>query len=119
MVRRGAAWVYRKYARDQSLYVLEGQARQAKVGLWHLAEAGRVPPWEWRHAKQRPSKDDTTTPAYSQTLQRSTGQGFTCVGKTKCGQMTSCAEAYFYLNQCGLTRLDGDKDGSPCESICR
>jgi len=119
MVRRGAAWVYRKYARDQELYVLEDQARQAKVGLWSLAEAERVPPWEWRHAKQRTSKDDATIPAHSQTPQNSTGQDFTCGGKTKCGQMTSCAEAYFYLNQCGLTRLDSDKDGIPCESICR
>jgi len=43
---------------------------------------------------------------------------FTCGGKTKCSQMTSCAEAYYYLNKCGLTRLDRDKDGIPCESIC-
>ncbi len=119
MVRRGAAWVYRKYARDHGLYVLEDQARQAKVGLWSLTEAERVPPWEWRNAKQRPSKDEATIPAYSQTPQHSTGQGFTCAGKTKCGQMTSCAEAYFYLNQCGLTSLDRDKNGIPCESICR
>lgn len=43
---------------------------------------------------------------------------FTCAGKTLCGQMTSCAEAKFYLNTCGISRLDGDKDGVPCESIC-
>ncbi|MAA68280.1 MAG: hypothetical protein CL915_05840 [Deltaproteobacteria bacterium] len=23
-----------------------------------------------------------------------------------------------YLNQCGLSRLDGDKDGLPCETLC-
>ena len=33
--------------------------------------------------------------------------------------MKSCAEAKFYLNQCGVTRLDRDKDGIPCETICR
>ncbi|WP_083455615.1 excalibur calcium-binding domain-containing protein [Sphingopyxis sp. 113P3] len=32
--------------------------------------------------------------------------------------MNSCEEAYFYLNQCGLHRLDRDDDGIPCESIC-
>ncbi len=34
-------------------------------------------------------------------------------------EMTSCDEAMFYLRECGLTRLDGDSDGVPCESICR
>ena len=48
MVRRGAAWVYRKYAKDQSLFTIEKQARDAKTGLWALPEADRVPPWEWR-----------------------------------------------------------------------
>ncbi|KAA2211311.1 excalibur calcium-binding domain-containing protein [Teichococcus oryzae] len=23
------------------------------------------------------------------------------------------------LQQCGLSRLDGDRDGVPCESLCR
>lgn len=30
-----------------------------------------------------------------------------------------CEEARFYLTQCGLSRLDGDKDGVPCEAVCR
>lgn len=30
----------------------------------------------------------------------------------------SCEEAYHYLNDCGVGRLDGDGDGVPCESIC-
>jgi hypothetical protein len=33
--------------------------------------------------------------------------------------MSSCAEARFPLQSCGLTRLDGDGDGVPCETICR
>jgi len=43
---------------------------------------------------------------------------FTCGNKRNCGQMSSCKEAYFYLKTCGLKRLDRDKDGIPCESIC-
>jgi hypothetical protein len=46
------------------------------------------------------------------------GPSFRCGGKRVCGQMDSCEEANFYLNQCGLGRLDGDNDGVPCESIC-
>lgn len=44
---------------------------------------------------------------------------FACNGKTVCREMDSCAEAYYYLNTCGLGRLDRDNDGVPCESICR
>ena len=48
MVRRGATWVYRKYATDKHLYALEDEARADKRGLWGLPEAERMPPWEWR-----------------------------------------------------------------------
>jgi len=45
---------------------------------------------------------------------------FSCSNKKKyCKQMTSCEEAMFYLQQCGLKRLDRDKDGIPCERICK
>ena len=49
LVKQGAAWVYRQYLKDQSLLALEEQARAAKIGLWGLPEAQRMPPWEWRH----------------------------------------------------------------------
>jgi len=56
MVRRGAAWVYRKYAKDQSLFTIEKQARDAKAGLWALPEADRMPPWEWRKMSKASTK---------------------------------------------------------------
>lgn len=34
-----------------------------------------------------------------------------------CGQMANCEQAKLAL-KCGNTRLDRDKDGVPCESIC-
>lgn len=34
-----------------------------------------------------------------------------------CGQMVSCDQAKLAL-KCGNTKLDRDKDGVPCESIC-
>ncbi|KGQ48585.1 MULTISPECIES: excalibur calcium-binding domain-containing protein [Pasteurellaceae] len=43
---------------------------------------------------------------------------FQCEGKRTCKQMDSCAEARFYLTQCGRDSLDRDNDGIPCESIC-
>jgi len=46
------------------------------------------------------------------------GQAWRCGEKTYCTQMTSCAEAMFHFQQCGLARLDGDRDGVPCERLC-
>lgn len=55
VVRRGHAWVYRRYVRDQSLFVFEQAARDGRIGLWALAEELRIPPWRYR-ALQRPEK---------------------------------------------------------------
>lgn len=46
-VRRGMAWVYRKYSDDAALLALEAEARNARRGLW--ADPDPVAPWEWRH----------------------------------------------------------------------
>ncbi|MEF2175772.1 MAG: thermonuclease family protein, partial [Candidatus Absconditabacteria bacterium] len=42
-----------------------------------------------------------------------------CGSKKYCSEMISCEEAYTYLNNCNLKRLDADGDGIPCESICK
>ena len=44
--------------------------------------------------------------------------GMTCGNKHKCSQMNSCKEAYFYLEVCGVTKLNRENDGIPCEKIC-
>lgn len=44
--------------------------------------------------------------------------GSQCKGlPSVCGQMVNCEQAKQAL-KCGNTRLDRDKDGVPCESIC-
>lgn len=44
--------------------------------------------------------------------------GSQCKGlPSVCGQMANCEQAKQAL-KCGNTRLDRDKDGVPCESIC-
>ena len=48
MIRLGAAWVYRQYVIDESLFDVEAEAKKAKRGLWGLSEAQNTPPWEWR-----------------------------------------------------------------------
>lgn len=101
LIEQGAAWVYRKYSHDPYLLTLESQAQAAKRGLWVLPLDQRCPPWDWRRGVctvERPPN---------------------CGAQRTCKEMSSCEEARRYLNECGLTRLDGDKDGTPCEALCR
>ena len=110
MIREGHAWVYRQYSSDIMLLEEERLAREQGSGLWSLSDAERVPPWEWRRGGHRPVKAGVgSAPADA---------SFECGAKTYCKEMASCGEARFFLRQCGLTRLDGDGDGVPCERLC-
>ena len=40
---------------------------------------------------------------------------FKCDGRQYCSQMSSCAEAKYFLANCPGVKMDGDKDGIPCE----
>ncbi len=106
-VRRGMAWVYRRYARSRRLYALEAEAKQARRGLW--ADSNPIPPWDWRHGGKTSKPSPPASPSASSR----------CGTKQTCGEMTSCEEARFYLDRCGVKRLDRDKDGMPCEALCR
>lgn len=118
LVRQGAAWVYRQYLKDQSLLALEAEAKAAKRGLWGLPETERCPPWDWRKGSCSTPSTVPASPAVSAPKSAATS-GFSCSGKQYCREMTSCEEAKFYLTVCGVRSLDGNKDGVPCETLCR
>lgn len=40
---------------------------------------------------------------------------FSCDGRKYCSQMRSCAEARFFLANCPGVKMDGNRDGTPCE----
>jgi endonuclease YncB( thermonuclease family) len=52
MVKRGGAWFYSEFARSETLYEVEQEARNAKRGLWALALKDRVEPWVWRERRR-------------------------------------------------------------------
>ena len=127
MVQEGFAWHYKKYANEQTseeqevFAATERNARLAVIGLW--SQPDPVPPWDWRHGIQQtgspPLHAQPISPGNQFTGAEGQGREFTCGEKRFCKYMDSCAEAMFYLQQCGLSRLDKDGDGVPCESLCK
>lgn len=51
-------------------------------------------------------KTDTKSKKYSK---------YQCDGRQYCSQMHSCEEAIFFLRNCKDPKMDGNKDGIPCE----
>jgi hypothetical protein len=40
---------------------------------------------------------------------------FRCDGRQHCSQMRSCTEAKYFLANCTGVKMDGNRDGTPCE----
>ena len=100
LVSNGLAVAYRHYS--EAYVPQEEAAKKDKLGIWN---GTFTMPWDYRHQKKTGSSRSTPTP----------GQ---CGAKSLCSDMTSCAEARFYLTTCGLAGLDRDHDGTPCETLC-
>ena len=99
LVSEGLAAVYVRFARDENLFALEEQARREKRGFWGSS---------YRPRGAKSGRRNRTTSA----------QVDGCGSKRYCREMTSCEEALFYLRECGLSTIDGNGDGVPCEKIC-
>jgi endonuclease YncB( thermonuclease family) len=53
LLKLGAAWVYRRYAREPAYCAYEKAARDLGRGLWRLQRDQQVAPWEWRQRDRR------------------------------------------------------------------
>jgi endonuclease YncB( thermonuclease family) len=115
MLRRGHAWHFTRYSDDARLAGLEQAARAARIGIWGTPDP--TAPWDYRHPGSRP-RVAAQPQGFLQNLADLTKATRQCTGRPRCGDLSSCDEAYFYLRQCGLHRLDGDGDGVPCERLC-
>lgn len=51
MIKRGVAWVYRRYADDPAYCAYEKAARDLRRGLWSVPQSSAIAPWEWRRRR--------------------------------------------------------------------
>ncbi len=85
--------------------------------------AAKTPPTE--AGVQRPQKADAdSTPLVPSGKERTplavtpkapSALPFRCDGRRYCSQMKSCEEAKYFLANCPGVKMDGDRDGIPCE----
>lgn len=110
MVSEGLALAYRQYSSE---YIVdEGRAREAGKGMWRTKFDM---PWDWRKGSRKSEVPPDTPEVLRGIVQKS----YSCSPRRTCSQIGSCQEAQWYLNNCSWGgRLDRDKDGIPCESIC-
>ena len=111
-VRRGMAW---EYHGSKELSFVQQEAKNSSRGLW--AQSNPIPPWDWRN--QHPNTwSGSASPSPGGGHKKTTLPDSSCGEKRRCSQMSSCEEAQFYLNVCGVKKLDRNHDGVPCDKLC-
>lgn len=78
-----------------------------KYGGYQPARANAAAAESWDDAAPAVRAASTPAPLVTNT--------YRCDGRKHCSQMSSCAEATFFLKNCPTTKMDGDGDGVPCE----
>ena len=135
MVAEGHAWSVRTKWNQGPLVSQEKMAQALKRGVH--GSPGAVLPWDFRKSRgpcegaapapagspaqpaNPPAAPRPTPPlkigAAPAILPTDTQAAYRCDGRTHCSQMTSCAEATYFLRNCPGTKMDGNNDGVPCE----
>jgi micrococcal nuclease len=111
-IRRGMAWEYSNYHSNKALIALQNEAKQALRGLW--VQDDPTAPWEWRKLHPFTMHNTVAAPVADQAAMHNAD----CGNKSSCSEMSSCEEAKYYFEQCGMKFLDSDDDGTPCEELC-
>lgn len=114
MVEHGQALDWPHYS--QGAYAgQQAQAQASKIGLW----AGTFQaPWEWR-AAHADGAAPPSRPLGIISRKLVAQSGYSCEPRRTCKQIGSCDEANWYLQNCSWGgKLDRDKDGIPCETLC-
>lgn len=114
MVEHGQALDWPRYSHG-AYAEQQAKAQTAKIGMWVGAFQA---PWDWRAAHADGSAP-MSQPQGSVSRKLVAQGGYSCEPRRTCSQISSCEEANWYLQNCSWGgKLDRDKDGIPCESLC-
>ena len=120
LVENGHAWSQRTRWDQGPMVKEEKMARALTRGLH--STPGAVQPKEFLRARGPCGAAEAAAPRTSQVLTIATPMttaaaqsGFRCDGRVHCSQMTSCNEAKYFLANCPGVKMDGDRNGLPCE----
>lgn len=87
---------------------VEGEVTSAARGL-----VGDIVEWLYNLISEPKTPANSIPAAYVEE-----GVTYSCTGKKTCGEMFSCGEAIFYLQNCpNIEMEDKDGDGIPCEDL--
>lgn len=116
MVRDGRAWSLR-YKYDRGPYMAEERMALAlKRGLHASGDA--IEPREFRK-RHGPCEGATggviSKPVVAAPAAVTVAAARTCDGRKYCSEMISCEEATWFLKNCPGVKMDGNRDGVPCE----
>ena len=124
LVENGHAWSIRTRWDQGPMVKQEKMARALARGLHATPGALQPPEFRRNHgpcAAQEPvvanvaGASDVARVKQLEAEQAAANPRYRCDGRTLCSQMTSCAEAKFFLARCPNVHLDGDRNGIPCE----
>ena len=85
------------------------------VGLHYFQKAGP----RSVTVQTEPAPEISSPAPYQQMPAPKPAARFSCDGRQYCSQMTSRAEAEFFVRSCPNVKMDGDRDGIPCENDSR
>ena len=86
------------------------------IGVWgYLDRSSSADSAVARPAMGGSSVSATTPPVAAPARHRVAPSRYSCDGRVYCSQMTSCAEAKYFIRNCPGTKMDGNHDGVPCE----
>jgi endonuclease YncB( thermonuclease family) len=125
MVRDGMAWSSR-YQYDRGPYVAEERMALALKRGVHAAGGAQQPrdfrkqhgPCEGAASKAAAAAKPASVvlaEASTSAARPAATAALRCDGRTYCSQMSSCAEATWFLKNCPGVKMDGNRDGVPCE----
>jgi Excalibur calcium-binding domain/Domain of unknown function (DUF4124) len=104
----------RKPPTVEELNAAEKKRREAVIAA--TPEKPETPAAVQEKAAINPKSSEKLTPTTSKPPVASMlSSSFSCDGRRYCTQMKSCAEAKYFQAYCPGVKMDGDKDGIPCE----